>query len=269
MNGTPISAGDAISRGWQAFSDRLGDFVIIAVVAAVINWILYLILDFVAFPGVDLNRLAIENSGVSGIYWFAVAAISLAQLVVFAIAAVFWTSTALAGVDGEQVELGELGSRSMDRFWPFVGWNILYALATFVGFFFCIIGLFVAWFFLIFVPFFAYAPKQGLNPFTGSGKVAIKFPGQVIVMMLFGVALAIGLGIIRWIFGFLPFVGFLVSAVATFIVWGFWWCSLASLFRMTESGLDDPAVPPTSTPPAPGTPPGTPPAPPGYDTPGG
>lgn len=240
MSSQQPQVGDALSRGWQAFTDRIADFLIVAVIAGLLQWSVAILLELL-FGGVSFTSVGFtERTGVAfGTVVLATVVFFLVFLVITVVACAYYTAIALAGVDGEQVSFSEIGSRVTARFVPFVGWVLLLGLCVSAGTFVLVVGGLVAWFFLMLVPFYAMEGEGPDNPFVASGKVALSRTGEVLLLLLVGIGLLIGLVIIFLILRWLPLVGILVVRIAQFLVYGFYFCSIAAFYRMTQVGPEE------------------------------
>ncbi len=255
MNDQKPMVGDALSRGWQAFQGRFSDFIIVAIVAAVIEWLILLVLMGLVFDEVTLLDGPL-GGGSTAAYGFAALASVALGIIVFLITIVanaYYTRISLTGVDGETISFSEVNERTLKTLWAFAGWVILVGICIIVGFALLIIPGIIAIFFLLYVPFLASDGRRG--PFMGSGSLAMREPGGTILLMLLGLA-ALVVSIIVSFISAIPFIGYLIYAIVRLIIFAWFACTVAAFYRASGSGIDasvpgaaphppPPPVPPT------------------------
>lgn len=216
--GSSLTVGEALSRGWASFMKRWVDFVIIAVIVGVI-------------AGVFSWLLLRDNfSTVRVLIW---TFISLALAV---LASLWQTKISLAAVDGDERPFGALVSEAMGKLGPYLGWTIVAGLIVFVGLVLCVLPGLIAAFFLMFVPFLAIEMRREGNPIADSFNAVKEQAGNLILLFLVFVGLAIVASIISSILNFIPLIGGIAGSIIQFVLFGFTLCTLAGVYRASAIG---------------------------------
>jgi hypothetical protein len=197
---------------------RFKDFLILAIVAGVIVGIVAWIYT--------------ENvNAFTGFLYFVV------TLVVSVLVSLFQTKLGLAAADRDQRSFAELRGEAMTKLGPYIGWTLLAGLIISVGVVLCVLPGLIAAFFLLFVPFLAIEMNRGgLNPLVGSFNAVKERAGSLILLFLVFVAIAIGVGILGLVLGFIPLIGPIVAAIVQFVLFGFALCTVAVVFRSSAVG---------------------------------
>lgn len=233
---TGLDVGRVLSDGWAAFRSRLKDFLVVAIGVGVVYGIIMGVLLLVVVGASATNK----DGKASGAFMGVALGGLVVTLIVFAVVAVFVaaieTRLALAAVDEDDTILGNLGREALSRIGPFFGWGLAGWLLAMVGFVLCILpGIAVA-FFLAFLPFIVIEGRVGGNPIKQSFESVKERAGELIVVYLVLLGVAIVANVVTFLVQGIPFVGPLVQGIVSFLVSGFALCTYAVIYRSTAVG---------------------------------
>ena len=229
---------------------RIGGFLLIAVVAAVVQLAAGIVMSLVMVESihhsiVNFNVDTGSYISPSRFYWLW-AIICVIGILVVVVSAAFYTRLALSGVDDDGAGAATITRRATTRFWPFAGWVALGGACISVGLGLAVIPGLVAVFFLLFVPYFAAERPNDRNAFSASGRFSLDHPGAVVVLMLVGIGIliviiVISVGVVKVvdaIFGEPSSVGsgigYFVTWLVGFIGFGYFLTSAAALYRLAN-----------------------------------
>lgn len=216
--GSSLTVGEALSRGWDAFVKRWVDFLIIAVIVGVVGGVFsWLLLR----DDVNVWRW--------GLYAFI-------SLVLGVLASLWQTKVSLAAVDGDERPFGTLVSEAMTKFGSYLGWVIVAGLIIFVGLILCILPGIVAAFFLMFVPFVAIEMRRQGNPIADSFNAVKEQAGNLILLFLVFVGIAIVSSLISGILSYIPLLGSIAGSIIQFVLFAFTLCTIAVVYRSSAIG---------------------------------
>lgn len=259
MSYQPLTVGDALNRGWAAFQSRIKDFLIVAIGVGLIFGIifaLFWVFIITADSTLEVDPVTGELTGGSGGFFAGFfGGLILTYLVLgvgMVIANLLYTRISLAAADGEQAQFGDLARQAMGRFWPFIGWNLLAGLI--VGAISCIpFGGIVAYFFLMFVPFIVLDKGRlpDTNPLSGSFNSVKDQAGNLILVFIVVILIAIPIGIVGFVLFLIPFVGQVLAFILFMFYEAFMICTFATIYRASPlggavggSGVAGSAIPP-------------------------
>ena len=216
--GSSLSVGQALSKGWESFVKRWVDFLIIAVIVGVI--------------AVVFSWLLVRDNYNAGrlLLW------SFISLALAVLASLWQTMVALAAVDGDERPFGTLVSEAMGKLGAYLGWTIVAGLIVFVGLVLCVLPGILAAFFLMFVPFLAIEMRRQGNPLSDSFNAVKQEAGNLILVFLVFLGLAIVASIISSILNFIPLIGGIAGSIIQFLLFGFTICTLAGIYRASAIG---------------------------------
>ena len=217
--GGPMGVGQILSRGWATFKSRLPDFVKIAVIVGVINGVL----GFALSRGDNISR------GRLGL-------VALIGFVVSIVGSLITTRIALAAVDGDATPFAGLSSQAMARAGGYLGWTLLTGLIVAVGLVLCILPGLAAAFFLCLVPFAAMEGRSGTSPLSASYNAVKEKAGEIILVFLVFIGIAIVVAIVAGILGFIPLIGNIIGSALQFAVTSFGLCAFATIYRNSSAG---------------------------------
>ena len=214
-----LGVGDVLSRGWAAFMSRLKDFAIVAVGVGVINGLLSAVL-----------RSGSPGNG-------RIALLGLVTVIVSIVGSLVTTRLSLAAIDNDARPLGELANQAMGRAGAYLGWTIVAGLIVMVGIVLCILPGLAAAFFLCLVPFAAMEVRAGgANPIQASFDAVKQQAGNVFLVFLVFLGIAIATAIVAGILGLIPVLGPIVGAIIQFGLSCFGLCAFGTIYRNTAMG---------------------------------
>lgn len=249
------------TNAWQAFRTQILNFAVIAVIVSLILYVWVIIVQVVllpdaAFTMAEAYRFSVDPNGIFGLAFFA---INIIIFVLTWLANCYYTAAASTALNGERCSLSELSSLIRSRGSTYLGQLFVFTLCLAVGIFLCGVGLLVAWFFLMFVPFMAYDTRYR-NLFTRSGRASLSQPGPALLIVL----TFLGLFFLIWIVHFICTLGtvaigsgsfapaMLIGNFFEYLVFGYFFCLVASMFSAMQTVFDfsnDPATLPPEQPP--------------------
>ncbi|MCC7078393.1 MAG: hypothetical protein IT198_14815 [Acidimicrobiia bacterium] len=236
----PLGVGEALRRGWAAFQTRLKDYLVVAIAFGLAAGILLavFVLGWLAL-GVTSDP---DANGLAPLVVAGLVAFGLVSYLVMMAASVFVqvldTRIALAAVDGElQYGLADLARQARTRFWPFLGWTLLAGLVTAAVS--CIpLGGVVASFFLLFVPFIVldHGRLPGVNPLTGSFEAVKDQAGNLILVYLALLGIAIPVVGVTFVTMLFPPLGIVVLLTVGMLYGAFVSTTIAVVYRASPLG---------------------------------
>jgi uncharacterized membrane protein len=210
-----FNVGDAFNWGWTKFTQNWSVFVVAALIYVAIIFVVQIIVFFIfrgiflnSTPSITVNQQTGEITTTGGTGFFASlvfgAVFTLFFLFVGAFLQAAFVRGALSIANGQQLELGTMFR--FDDIGNVVVGAIVVAIATGIGYLFCLVGALVVWFFTAFWLFFVLDKRQsGWDGVVSSVRFVNGHLGTVFLLLLGA--------LVAWIIGiFTCGIGLIITA---------------------------------------------------------